>query len=127
MKVVVTAQGTDLDSVSSPVFGRCPAFVFVDTETMECEGIDNRSVEAGHGAGVQAAQFVMDKGARAVLTHNVGPNAFSVLSGAGIPIYRLQGGTVRQAVEALRAQQLELLQGPSAAAHWAAAAGRPSP
>lgn len=117
MRVVVTAQGTDLDAMSSPIFGRCPAFVFVDTETMQCEGTPNPAVTAGGGAGIRAAQFVVERGATAVLTHDVGPNAFAVLQPAGVEVYRIDGGTVRQAVEDLVAGKLARLDGSSAPAH----------
>ena len=117
MKVVVTAQGVGLDAMSSPVFGRCPAFVFVDTETLQFEGVNNPCMGAGGGAGIQAAQFVVDRGAQAVLSHNVGPNAFAVLQAAGVAVYRIDGGTVRQAVEAFGSGSLPRLDGPSASAH----------
>ena len=119
MIVAVTAQGTGLDAVSSPIFGRCPAFVFVETETMQCEGMANPAVAAGGGAGIRAAQFVVERGARVVLTHDVGPNAFAVLQPAGIEVYRIDGGTVRQAVEAFVAGSLPRLDGSSTAAHQA--------
>ncbi len=112
MKVVVSAQEPSLDAASSPVFGRCPAFVFVDTETWEAEGLANPSVTAGGGAGIQAAQWVMSHGAEAVLSSNVGPNAFAVFQQAGIPVYRLDGGTVREAVEALRGKLLAAMDNP---------------
>lgn len=117
MKVVVTAEGTDIDAATSPVFGRCPAFVFVDSDTMETEGVMNPSVSQSGGAGIQAAQFVVDRGAKAVLSHNIGPNAFSVLEASGLLIYRVQGGTVREAVEAFNAGTLEQMGGASTAAH----------
>lgn len=117
MRVVVTAQGTELDSLTSPVFGRCPAFVLVDTETLQYEGWANPSAAAGGGAGIQAAQFVLDKGAQAVLSHNVGPNAFAVLQAAGVEVYQIDGGTVRQAVEAFAAAKLPRLDDPNASAH----------
>ncbi len=118
MRVVVTAQGTDLDSPTSPIFGRCPAFVFVDPETMEFEAVANASVAAGGGAGIQAAQWVVDKGAQAVLSHNVGPNAFAVLSQAGVAVYRIEpAGTVRQAVEAYVAGRLQAISGANVASH----------
>jgi len=117
MRVVVSAQGVSPDSMTSPVFGRCPAFVFVDTETLQHEGIDNPCVAAGRGAGVQAAQLVVDRGVQAVLSHNVGPNAFAVLQAAGVAVYRIDGGTVRQAVEAFGSGSLPRLDGPSASAH----------
>ena len=117
MKVVVTALGAELDSMTSPVFGRCPHFVFVDTETMQHEGMANHCMASGGGAGIQAAQFVLDQGAEAVLSHNVGPNAFAVLQGARVPVYRIDGGTVRQAVAALLAGGLPRLDAPNVRAH----------
>ncbi len=106
MKVVVTAQGLELDSMSSPVFGRCPAFLFVDTETLEHEGVANPCAAIGSRAGIEAARFVASRGAQAVLSHNLGPNAFAALQAAGIAVYRLEAVTVRQAVEAFAAGRL---------------------
>ena len=68
MRVVVSAQGADLDAEASPVFGRCPVFVFVDTETMATEAVENPALSAGGGAGIQAAQAVVERGVQAVLT-----------------------------------------------------------
>jgi predicted Fe-Mo cluster-binding NifX family protein len=107
MKIVVTANGTDLDAPASPVFGRCPTYIFVDTETMAFEAVDNPAMSAPGGAGIQAAQFVIEQGAQAVLTGNVGPNAFNVFQAANVPIYLLTGGTVREAVEAYKAGRLQ--------------------
>ncbi len=117
MKIVVSSNGADLDAPASPVFGRCPTFVFVDTETMSFEAVENPAVGAAGGAGIQAAQFVVVRGAQAVVTGNVGPNAFDVFGAAGISVYLFGEGTVRQAVEAYRAGQLPVSGGASAAEH----------
>jgi len=93
MKIVVTANGTDLNAPASPVFGRCSTYIFVDTETMAFKAADNPAMSASGGAGIQAAQFVIEQGAQAVLTGNVGPNAFNVFQAANVPIYLLTGGT----------------------------------
>jgi predicted Fe-Mo cluster-binding NifX family protein len=106
MRVAVTANGKDLDAPASPIFGRAPVYVFVDSETMEFEAVDNPAINAPGGAGIQAAQFVVERGAEAVITGNVGPNAFNVLRAAGVAVYPFAGGTVRQAVEAFRQGQL---------------------
>jgi predicted Fe-Mo cluster-binding NifX family protein len=106
VKIVVSSSGADLDAPASPVFGRCPTFVFVDTETMSFEAVENPAVGAAGGAGIQAAQFVVARGAQAVVTGNVGPNAFDVFGAAGISVYLFDGGMVRQAVEAYQAGQL---------------------
>jgi predicted Fe-Mo cluster-binding NifX family protein len=107
MKIVVTANGADLEAPASPVFGRCPVYIFVDTETMEFEAMENPAINAAGGAGIQAAQFVVERGARAVVTGNVGPNAFNVFQSAGVPIYPFGGGTVREAAEAFRVGELQ--------------------
>lgn len=117
MKIVISSQGEGLEAASSPVFGRCPTYIFVDTETMQFEATPNPAMSQGGGAGIQAAQFVVERGAQAVLTGNLGPNAFDVLQAAGVPGYLVPEGTVRQAVEAFKANQLQPMGGANVAAH----------
>jgi predicted Fe-Mo cluster-binding NifX family protein len=117
MKIVVTANGSSLDAPASPVFGRCPSYIFVDPDTMEFETVENPAVGAAGGAGIQAAQFVVERGANAVVTGNVGPNAFNVFRSAGVPIYIGQGETVRDAVEAYKNNQLREVRGATGPAH----------
>jgi predicted Fe-Mo cluster-binding NifX family protein len=117
MRIAVTANGADLDAPASPVFGRCTTYILVDTETMQYEAVANPAVSAGGGAGVQAAQFVIERGAQAVVTGNVGPNAFGVFRAGGIPVYLFKGGTVRQAVEAYKRGLLSSISGATVSAH----------
>jgi predicted Fe-Mo cluster-binding NifX family protein len=107
MKIVVTANGSNLDAPVSPVFGRCSFFIFVETETMSFEAVPNPAMSARGGAGIQAAQLVVDRGAKAALSGNVGPNASDVLRAAHVPIYLIGEGTVRQLVEEYKAGRLE--------------------
>jgi predicted Fe-Mo cluster-binding NifX family protein len=120
MKIVVSSQGASLDAASSTVFGRCPTFVFVDSDTMEFEAMPNPAMSQGGGAGIQAAQFVINQGAQAVLSGHLGPNAFDVLDAAGVPGYLVPGGTVRQAVEGYTAGELQLMAGASGSAEASA-------
>jgi predicted Fe-Mo cluster-binding NifX family protein len=107
MKVVVSSAGSDLDAAVSPIFGRSTSFVLVDTETMEASALPNPAIGASGGAGVQAAQFVLRHGAEAVISGNFGPNAAGALSASGIVLYAVEDGTVREAVEALKAGTLQ--------------------
>jgi predicted Fe-Mo cluster-binding NifX family protein len=91
-----------MDAPASPVFGRCANYVFVDTDTMQGEAVDNPARGAPGGAGIQAAQFVVERGAQAVVTGRVGPNAMGVFQAAGVPVYLFSGGTVREAVVAFQ-------------------------
>lgn len=117
MKIVITANGNDLDAQVSPVFGRCPHFVFVDTETMAFEAVPNPALSAPGGAGIQAAQFAVEHGAEAVLSGNVGPNAYGVFQAANVPVYLISEGTIRQAVEAYKDGKLQSAAQANAQAH----------
>ncbi len=117
MKVVVTSNGAGLDAAASPVFGRCRLYVFVDTDSMEVEAVENPAMNAAGGAGIQAAQFVVEQGAEAVITGNVGPNAYNVFLAADVPVYLFQGETVRDAVASFKKDQLGTAGGATGPAH----------
>jgi predicted Fe-Mo cluster-binding NifX family protein len=102
MKVAVSSSGTNLDSQIDPRFGRCAYFIIVNTEDMSFEAFDNEGMALGGGAGIQSSQFVVSKGAEAIITGNVGPNAVQTLSAAGVEIFLGQTGSVREAVERYR-------------------------
>lgn len=112
MKIAIPANGTDLDAPAGAVFGRCPTFIFVDPQTLEFEALPNPAQNAPGGAGVQAAQIVVQRGVAAVIAPNLGPNAFRVFDAAGIPAYILAGATVREAIAAFNAGQLKPLETP---------------
>jgi predicted Fe-Mo cluster-binding NifX family protein len=124
MKIAVSSQGDNLDAAASPVFGRCPVYLFVEPETMEFEAVPNPAMSQGGGAGIQAAQFVVNQGAEAVLSGNLGPNAYDVLQAAGVPGFLVSEGTVRQAVEAYKDGQLQPMGGPNVGAHAGMRGGR---
>ena len=115
MKICITTTGTDLDAQVDPVFGRARYFLFVDSETLDVEAIEN--VPGAHGAGVQAAQTMATKGVGTILTGNVGPNAFQGLTAAGIHIHIGAKGTAREAMAAYKAGELENPSGPTSRGH----------
>ena len=113
MKVCISASANSLDAPVDPRFGRCPYFIIVDLETMQFEAIPNPASNAVGGAGIQAAQIVASKGAKVVITGNVGPNAFQALSAAGIKIITGAYGTVREVVEKYRRGELKETNAPT--------------
>jgi len=123
MKLAVTAEGPDLDSRVDPRFGRCQFFVIIDSDTLSCTGIENPSVELGHGAGIQSSQFVAEKGAEVVITGNVGPNAYRTLEAAGLKVLTGASGTVREAVEAFKSGALAAAQGATVDGHFGSGGG----
>lgn len=101
-KICVTAKGPDLEAEVDPNFGRAAYFLIVDPNTLEYESFVNPHSQAGHGAGIQSAQFVAGHSISAVLTGQVGPNARQVLDSAGIRVIAVQGCSVRQALADLK-------------------------
>jgi predicted Fe-Mo cluster-binding NifX family protein len=120
MKVAISTQTNDIDSLIDPRFGRAAWFVIVDSESGEWTAVDNRrNAAARGGAGVQAGTVVVDQGVEAVITGNVGPNAHKVLAAAGIEMYQADNGvSARDALRSLNAQELTAVQAPTVAGHW---------
>jgi predicted Fe-Mo cluster-binding NifX family protein len=117
MKVAVTAMGPFLNAPVDPRFGRCSCFVFVNTENMSFEAVDNNNMSMGKGAGIQSARLIATKGAVAVLTGNCGPNAHKTLTAAGIEVVLGCDGTVFEAVERFKAGQLCAAKTPNVESH----------
>jgi predicted Fe-Mo cluster-binding NifX family protein len=117
MKIVITANGRDLDAATSPVFGRAPVFLFVDSETMAFEAVNNPAQAAAGGAGIQAAQFVVKSGAQAIVSGTVGPHALDILQAAGVSIYTVGEMNAREAVQAFREGHLPRLGAADVEAH----------
>lgn len=124
MKIAVSSSGNNLDSQIDPRFGRCAYFVVVDMENMSFEAFDNESIALGGGAGIQAAQFVGSKGAKAILTGNVGPNAVKTLAAAGVEVFVGQMGTIREALERYKKGDLQSTSTPNVADHHGMGGGR---
>ncbi|HDO19669.1 MAG TPA: dinitrogenase iron-molybdenum cofactor biosynthesis protein [Thermoplasmatales archaeon] len=117
MKIVVTSSGRDMDSPVDYRFGRCPYFLIVDTDDMSFEVIPNEAANEFGGAGIKAAQNIIKLGAEALITGNIGPNAYQVLSSAGIRIFAGPEGTVRDAIESFKNNELHEIKAPTSPSH----------
>jgi len=103
VKVAVTSLGESIESPVDQRFGRTRYFVLVDTETEAWKVHNNaQNLEAAQGAGIQAAQSVIELGAEAVVTGHCGPKAFATLAAGNVCVYQDAKGTVREAMAALR-------------------------
>lgn len=106
MIVCISSNGNTLDAVVSPIFGRCPYYIFYDLDKDTYEAVSNPSIMARGGAGIQAAQFIVNKGAKAVISGNIGPNAATVLQSAGIEMFTGEPISVREIVEKFKKKEL---------------------
>jgi predicted Fe-Mo cluster-binding NifX family protein len=118
MKIAISATGPALDAKIDPRFGRCQYFIIVDPETMQFEALENSGAIAGGGAGISTAQMIAGKGVEAVLTGNCGPNAYQVLSAAGIKVITGVAGKVQDAIESYKSGKLKASSQPNVAGHF---------
>jgi predicted Fe-Mo cluster-binding NifX family protein len=117
MKVAVTSTGPALEAAVDPRFGRCSTLLLVETDDMSFEALGNESSSLGGGAGIQTAQLVAHRGAKAVLTGNCGPNAHQTLSAAGIDVIVACSGTVSEVIARFKEGQLQPTAAPNVASH----------
>ncbi|MCW4047534.1 MAG: NifB/NifX family molybdenum-iron cluster-binding protein [Candidatus Bathyarchaeota archaeon] len=114
----VSATSNNLDAQLDPRFGRCAYLVIVDSETLRYEATPNAAAATTGGAGIQAAQAIANKGVKLLITGNVGPNAFSALSAAGIEIVTSPSGTVREVIEKFKKGELQSTRAPTVGGHF---------
>ncbi len=127
MKVCISATSNNLDAPLDPRFGRCLYLIVVDPETMQFEAIPNMAAGSTGGAGIQAAQTIVVKGVKVVITGNVGPNAFGALSAAGIEIMTGVSGTVKEVIENFKKGQLRKTDAPTVNGHIGMGGGQGGP
>ena len=91
---------------------------------MEFEIVPNIAVDLASGAGINAAQTIANKGVKVVITGNVGPNAFQALSAGGIKVMINTSGTVMEAIERYKRNELKEILSPSVHGHYGMGRGR---
>ena len=118
MKICVTSAGDNLGAAVDPRFGRCGYFIIVDPESLDFKALANPNASATGGAGIQSAQLVAKEGAEAVVTGNIGPNAFQTLSSVGLKVYTGAAGTVKEVIQKYKEGKLKEMGGPSVPGHF---------
>ncbi|MDD5289112.1 MAG: NifB/NifX family molybdenum-iron cluster-binding protein [Dehalococcoidales bacterium] len=123
MKIAISAMGTNLNADIDPRFGRCQYFIITDPDTLEFETLGNSSGMASGGAGISTAQLIAGKGVEAVLTGNCGPNAYQVLSIAGIKVITGVSGKVKDAIQNYKSGKFQVSSQPNVAGHFGTGGG----
>jgi len=119
MKIAITSQGKELSSEVDLRFGRAKFLLVVDSETDDFEVHDNElNLNAVQGAGIQTGQNIANLGVEAVITGNVGPNAFKTLNAANVKIFLAEKQTVADAIETFKAGKLKEVDQANVEGHW---------
>lgn len=109
MIIVIPVDEKKMESNVCISFGRTPFFIVYDTETKKYEFIDNTAAASTGGAGIKAAQAIVDAKANTLITPRCGKNAAEVLKAAEIKIYKSTTASVQDNIAAFIAGELSLL------------------
>jgi predicted Fe-Mo cluster-binding NifX family protein len=109
MKIVIPVDDKTMDTNVCISFGRTPYFLIYDTESKESIFFDNAAASSQGGAGILAAQSIVDNKAEALLTPRCGQNAADVINAANINIYKTTNGSLKDNLDAFNKGELKLL------------------
>ena len=109
MKIAIPVDEKSLDSNVCVSFGRTPYFLIYDVDTKESVFLDNSAAASTGGAGIKAAQTIVDIKANVLLTPRCGENAAEVLKSADIEIFKTTSASVKDNIDAFIDGKLPLL------------------
>lgn len=119
MKIAVTAENPQPESMVDPRFGRAKFFLVFDDEKNAWEAIDNnQNLQAAQGAGIQSAANVVNAGCKVLISGHCGPKAFTALSKAEVEVYTVNGGAVKDAVQSYKSGVLSKIESADVDGHW---------
>jgi len=120
MKIAVCSQSNHAQSNVDSRFGRTAYFAVYDDTVDAWAFIENRqNLQGAQGAGIQAAQTIIDAGVQALIAANVGPKAMAALKAGNIDVYEIDTAKrVQQSVQEYQAGQLTPMQQANAEGHW---------
>ncbi len=109
MIFAISAKQPNLEGQVDERFGRCEYLIFFNSENNSFETQENLAASQQGGAGVAAAQAVIDNNAQAVISGAFGPNASRALQAAGIEMYLFTPDvkTIQQAIDSMQRGELQ--------------------
>lgn len=107
MKLALPVNQKDMLSNVSTTFGRTSYFFIYDTDSKEGLFLDNLAAQSSGGAGVKAAQSVVDSNANVLITPRCGENAANVLKAAKIELFQSVVGSLEDNIKAYESGKLK--------------------
>ncbi len=109
MIITMPVDGKTMSASINKAFGRTQYFLVYNTETHQETFLANAAANAQGGAGIQAAQFVVDQDTNVILAPTIGKNSADVIKGSGIKIYLTSGSSIQDNITAFLDGKLESL------------------
>lgn len=109
MKIIIPVEKKSREENVADVFGRAKYFAIVDIDTDTVDFIENIGAKSPNGAGIKAAQQVIDLKANVVILPRIGKNGAKLLEAANIKLYKNVKGSVDENVGLFTNAKLQLL------------------
>lgn len=109
MKIAIPVNEKNTETSVCISFGRTPYFLIYNSETKENIFIDNTAIASQGGAGIKAAQTLVDENIQILLTPRCGENAANVINSAKIQIYKTVNNSAQENINAFLEGKLSLL------------------
>ncbi|MHC1720322.1 MAG: NifB/NifX family molybdenum-iron cluster-binding protein [Clostridiaceae bacterium] len=109
MKIAIPVNEKSMETSVCISFGRTPYFLIYDNVKKESVFLDNSAAASQGGAGIKAAQSIVDSKANVLLTPRCGENAANVLKAADIKIYKTMNNSLKENLEAFEEGKLQEL------------------
>ena len=110
MVLAIPVETKDMNAAVCPSFGRAPYFLLYNSEEKNSSVIDNAAASAHGGAGIKAAQTLVDNKVDALLTPRCGENAAEVLKAANIVLYKSAPGSAMENITLFAEGKLPVLE-----------------
>jgi len=106
MKIALSSIGSSEKDLLDPRFGRCNYFLIYNSMGELLKAIENKGQFSAGGAGIAAAQQIVDEDIGIVITGSMGPNAFNIMKSSGIKVYQGQEIPCKESIEQFNRGQL---------------------
>jgi predicted Fe-Mo cluster-binding NifX family protein len=92
-----------------PSFGRAPYYLIYETDSKINTFIENTAANSQGGAGIKAAQLLIDRKIDVLITPRCGENAAEALKSAGVHIFKSVGDSVNENIASYLNSDLDFL------------------
>jgi predicted Fe-Mo cluster-binding NifX family protein len=110
MRIAIPVDDKSMETTVCQSFGRTPYFLIYDTESKASVFLDNSAAAGQGGAGIKAAQTIVDNKVSALLTPRCGENAAKVLQAASIKLYKTISASLKDTIDAFNTGKLSVLE-----------------
>ena len=107
MKIAISAEGKNLDRILDSRFGRCEYFQIYNQEGSQLKVVENKGITAEGGAGIAAAQQIIDEEVDVVITGSLGPNAYNIIDKAKIKAFTCDNIAMEAVLKAFKNNELQ--------------------